>query len=277
YQFLVPCSVISFLFTGANSLLVILFKREPLSKQATALILAVIWLGISLSTCIASFFSSYFQLGSSGTYCTVCYGCNTWLSSAVAVADLLGSFLNPFMLLGTFILVLREINKIGKTTMSGQGQLSITKIQLKLAQRGIVMVCLHMMSYFSTSTKVAYELATGELCPAWLDILAHLLHLLSLLTNPLVFFVLDGHAAKVFPKLKIFNQATVTGHLEKRVSWHASRQSWATKQMQSDIIDAPTKTGASIAQSSRNRPGTEGQYIGTTTMDGVESQAAATQ
>ncbi|KAJ3335383.1 hypothetical protein HDU91_002208 [Kappamyces sp. JEL0680] len=198
YQLLSPASVISFLCTPLNSILVVLQEREALTTTQTNAIILVIWGGISLSSAAVALFpgslSASFQLGSSGLYCTSCYTSTTPLTLIVNYADALGSFLNPLFLMSIFLLVLHKIREAVKVL--NKIPHSIRQAQKRVATRGVILVSLHMLSYFSTTAKITYEMIFKSLCPVWLDILAHILHLFSLSANPLVFYILDGHGSR---------------------------------------------------------------------------------
>jgi hypothetical protein len=147
-------------------------------------------------------------LGEGKLFCFACFYCKQPFAIALALADGAASFFNP-LFLGTLFWLIRyrlvhskpvtvpTTNQEGEKTQEKPTFHSVQdQLQRRVAERGLVLVLVHLVTHVLTATRILYELFTGMRITASIDIAALILQNVCLSTYPVCFYLLEGSGRK---------------------------------------------------------------------------------
>jgi hypothetical protein len=209
FQFFACISLIAYLCTPLDSFFIVILRRPKLSQKMQWFI-AMNVLGVAFLTSWVPYWPSSHPhvLGEGKLFCFACFYCKQPLAIALALADGAASFCNPLILGSLFFWIRQRLvhskpvavptshKETEKSQVKPTHQSVQDQLQRRIAERGLVLVLVHMVTHVLTATRILYEIFTGTRITASIDIAALILQNICLSTYPVCFYLLEGSGRK---------------------------------------------------------------------------------
>jgi hypothetical protein len=207
YQFFSSIALIAYLCTPLDSFFIVILRRPKLSENQRLWIAGAV-IGVGFLTASVPYwpYSHHHVLANGELFCFGCYTCQEPLSRALALTNIAALVFNPIILFGLFFWIRHRLVHTKsvipftvytqKDAMKSEQSRVQDELQQRIAERGLVLVLVHLITHILTCFRIIHEFLTLTPYDPYVIKAAFILHNLCLSAYPICFYLLEGHGRR---------------------------------------------------------------------------------